>query len=978
MLYSCHSYFSLKFGVAKPEDLAKKASELGIKCLLLSDINNTTGCYDFIKECRAQNIKPLIGVEFRNEDQWLYTCIAKNNEGFREINEFLSEHNFLKVNFPAVAREMPNTYVIYPFTTTDRDLKENEFIAVRPSELNRLVSVKSTKLKSRMVAFHQVTFLKPAEFLLHMHLRAIDHNTLLTMISDEQLAAKNEIFQAPDKLYALYKEYPLLLLNATKIMEDSNFEFQFKLSRNKQIFSTSKYDDKQLLESLAYKGMLYRYGHGNKAAEERIKKELQVIHDLGFCAYFLITWDIIQHTMSNGIYHVGRGSGGNSIVAYCLKITDIDPIELNLYFERFINPQRTSPPDFDIDFSWKDRDRVHEYIFNKYGNKTALLGTMNTFKDSSIIRELGKVYGLPKVDIDNLVENPNNRSLHNEITERIFKVGEALMDFPHLRSIHAGGVLISELPVTYYTALDLPPKGLPTTQWDMYVAEEIGLDKLDILSQRGLGHIKECVEIVKRNVGVDIDVHQVRKFKKDPAINHQLHEGEAIGCFYVESPAMRQLLKKLKCDNYISLVAASSIIRPGVSKSGMMKEYILRFQDPKRIKYLHPVFEEHLGETYGVMVYQEDVIKIAHYFAGLSLADADTLRRAMSGKYRSRLEFDKLTERFFVNCREKGYSDALAQEVWRQMSSFAGYAFCKAHSASFAVESYQSLFLKTYYPREFYTAVLNNFGGFYQPWVYINEAKKHGATINLPDINLSEYTTTILGDQIYLGFIYLKNLESSITDNILKERKLHGPFNDLIDFTSRIQIGIEQLRILIKAGAFRFTGKTKKELMWEQVLYMKAVPVYATKSIFPTEKRELVLPPLRENILEDAYDEWDLIGFPISISRFDMLVTNYRGNTVAKELNSKIGQIVRMVGELVTIKYVHTIKKEWMHFGCFLDVKGDFFDTVHFPDSLKKYPFTGNGVYLIEGKAIEEFGFASVEVHKLGRLPYKPDPRSEK
>jgi DNA polymerase III alpha subunit len=196
----------------------------------------------------------------------------------------------------------------------------NEFISVRPSELNKLVSVKSTRLKSRMVAFHQVTFLKPAEYLLHMHLRAIDHNTLLTMITEEQLAAKNEIFQAPDKLYVLYKEYPLLLINATKIIEDCNFEFQFKLPRNKQIFSTSKYDDKILLESLAYKGMLYRYGPGNKVAEERIKKELQVIHDLGFCAYFLITWDIIQHTMSKSIHHVGRGSGGNSIVAYCLLL----------------------------------------------------------------------------------------------------------------------------------------------------------------------------------------------------------------------------------------------------------------------------------------------------------------------------------------------------------------------------------------------------------------------------------------------------------------------------------------------------------------------------------------------------------------------------------------------------------------------------------------------------------------------------------
>lgn len=977
MLYSCHTYFSLKYGVIKPEDLASKAKELGIKCLSITDINNTTGCYDFIRECRSNNIKPIVGVEFRNDDQWLYTCLARNNEGFREINEFLSDHNFMKAPFPAVPRKMNDVFVIYPFSTKVKDLKDNEYVAVRPGDINKLISINSTLYKSRMVAFHHVTFLKPSEFLLHYHLRAIDHNTLLTMITPDQLATKDEVLQNPDFYYSIYKEHPAIIRNTIKIIEDCNFDFEFKVSRNKQIFSTAKYDDKILLESLAFKGMAYRYGNENWEAQARIKKELQVINDLGFNAYFLITWDIIRHTMERGIYHVGRGSGGNSIVAYCLKITDIDPIELNLYFERFINPQRTSPPDFDIDFSWKDRDSVHEYIFKKYGNHAALLGTMNTFQDSSIIRELGKVYGLPKVDIDTLVERPNDRSLHNEITERIFKIGGLLMDFPHLRSIHAGGVLVSELPVTYYTALDLPPKGLPTTQWDMYVAEEIGLDKLDILSQRGLGHIKECVEIIKRNVGADVDVHQVRKFKKDPTINRQLHDGEAIGCFYVESPAMRQLLKKLKCNNYISLVAASSIIRPGVAKSGMMKEYILRFQDPKRIKYLHPVFEEHLSETYGVMVYQEDVIKIAHHFAGLSLADADTLRRAMSGKYRSKAEFARMTERFFENCKEKGYHDELAREVWRQMSSFAGYAFCKAHSASFAVESYQSLFLKTYYPREFYTAVVNNFGGFYQAWVYLNEAKRHGATVNLPDINLSEYTTTIVGDQIFLGFILLKNLENSIVLKILEERNERGPFLDLTDFTERVPVGIEQLRILIKAGAFRFTGKSKKELMWEQLMYTNKVPQYKTKSLFATERKELVLPPLRHNILEDAYDEWEIIGFPISLSRFDMLKTKYRGNTTAKELHSRLGKIVRMVGELVTIKNVHTIKKDWMNFGCFLDINGDFFDTVHFPDSLKAYPFTGYGVYLIEGRVVEEFGFASLEVHKLGRLAYEADPRRE-
>lgn len=965
------------YGTSKVEILAQKAQEMGINALIISDLNNTSACFDFYRECTERNIKPIIGIEFRNGDTWLYTCLAKTNYGFKEINEFLSEFNSKKEPLPIKAPAFEQVITIYPVTALDTDLKDHEYIGVRPFEINRTCLRCPIEKKDKLVAFHQVTFCNKEDFELHCNLRAVEHNTLLSMLKAENLARNDEVLYPMDYFHQLYNDYPELLKSAERIIADCNFHFEFKTNKNKQVFTASRYDDKLLLEKLAFDGILYRYGKGNKEAEQRIKKELKVINELGFSAYFLITWDILRYTMDRGIYHIGRGSGGNSIVAYCLKITDIDPIELNLYFERFINPQRTSPPDFDLDFSWKDRDHVHDYIFKRYGKHAALLGATNTFKDSSIIRELGKVYGLPKNDIDDLVERPHSAILQNDITEKIFRLGNQIMDFPHLRTIHAGGVLISELPVYYYTALDMPPKGLPTTQWDMYVSEEIGLDKLDILSQRGLGHIKECVEIVKQNQDADIDVHRVNDFKKDPKINQQLYDGEAIGCFYVESPAMRGLLKKLRCNNYISLVAASSIIRPGVAKSGMMKEYIKRFHNQSKIQYLAPAFEEHLKETYGVMVYQEDVIKIAHYFAGLSLADADTLRRAMSGKYRSKKEFARITQKFFDNCKEKGYPDELAQEVWRQMSSFAGYAFCKAHSASYAVESYQSLFLKTYFPREFYTAVINNFGGFYHTWVYVNEAKRHGAKIHLPDINRSFGTTAIFGNDIYLGWVHVKNLENKIAEQIIEERSRNGNYKDFFDFTDRVPIGMEQLRLLIKVGAFRFTKKTKKELMWAQLTQAKVEVQAVSKPLFIEHRKEFVLPELRHNVIEDGYDEMDLIGFPVSVTRFDMLQTAYRGNTKAKELLPRLGKVVRMVGELVVIKYVHTVKKETMHFGCFLDDQGDFFDTVHFPDSLKKYPFTGYGVYLLEGKVVEEFGFPMVEVHKLGRLPYQPDPRND-
>ncbi len=269
--------------------------------------------------------------------------------------------------------------------------------------------------------------------------------------------------------------------------------------------------------------------------------------------------------------------------------------------------------------------------------------------------EMGKVYGLPKSEIDRLVHDPGNMLNKNEVVDMILSVYNLMEDFPNQRTIHASGVVISEEPITTYCALDLPPKGLPTMQFDMHIAEDIGFEKFDILSQRGLGHIKDCVEIIKENRGETVDVHQPRKFFKDPVINSQLRSSKTIGCFYIESPAMRQLITKLDCDNYLTLVAASSIIRPGVASSGMMKAFIERHHNPSKVEYLHPVFKEQLEETYGVMVYQEDVMKVGHHYGGLDLADADVLRRMMSGKSRSAKHLAEIEDKFFSHCRDMNY-----------------------------------------------------------------------------------------------------------------------------------------------------------------------------------------------------------------------------------------------------------------------------------------------------------------------------------
>ncbi|MBC8005420.1 MAG: DNA polymerase III subunit alpha, partial [Verrucomicrobia bacterium] len=672
MYINAHSYYSLRYGTLSIDQLLEIALLCQVDTLALTDINTSMGIPEFVHKAKAAGIRPIAGIEFRNDDELLFIGLARNREGFRELNEYLSWHNINKRPFELAGWKFSHVVVLYPFGAKEPlELLENEFTAIRPQQVNKLVTSPYRNYQNKLIVWQPVTFTDERSWLIHKCLRAIDHNTLFSKLLAGQYADKEQVMIPRPTLAAFWQQYPRIMENTREILANCSIDFTFRASKNKTTYSQTREDDKLLLEKLAYEGMVYRYGRNNPVAKKRVAHELQIIHDLGFSSYFLIAWDVIHYTLSRGFYHVGRGSGANSIVAYCLRITDVDPIKLDLYFERFLNPKRSVPPDFDIDFSWKDRDEVQDYIFKRYGkNHAVLLGATSTFKEKSIIRELAKVFGLPKEEIDLLIDDPSNPYNKNEVAALITGIGGYMEKFPNHRTIHAGGILVTEEPITYYTALDLPPKGFPTTQFDMYIAEEMGFEKLDILSQRGIGHIKEAVEIIYENQREEIDIHRVDKFFEDQKVKQQLKEGETIGCFYIESPAMRGLLKKLKCDNFISLVAASSIIRPGVAKSGMMKQYIQRFHHPESIQYLHPVMKEQLEETYGVMVYQEDVIKVAHHFAGLDLAESDVLRRAMSGKYRSLAEFKRIEEKYFENCRKLGHPDEIALEVWRQIESF--------------------------------------------------------------------------------------------------------------------------------------------------------------------------------------------------------------------------------------------------------------------------------------------------------------------
>ncbi|MGB6048910.1 MAG: PHP domain-containing protein, partial [Flavobacteriales bacterium] len=998
MFLNAHSWFSFKYGVMRPEALLEEAWKVGVRTLALTDIHSTAGVPDFVRDAERFGVRPVAGIEFRQGSRLLYIGIAKNNDGFQQLNELLSPHLLDGGILPEEPPEFSDAFFILPFSMPLRLLKPNERIGIKPTELTRLPFSPWAKRMRDLVALLPVTFRHQRDFNTHRLLRTMAKNTLISLLPAEELARPDECFCSEEEVRNSYRDYPQLVQNAERLLEECSIVFDSS-DKTRKVFGTSVAADRERLHRDTLEGLRYRYPNATPQVIARMEHELDVIERMGFISYFLINQDIVRFARSKGFFHVGRGSGANSLVAYCLGITDVDPMELNLYFERFISTARKKPPDFDIDFSWKDRDEVYKYVFNKYNGEgagtihAAQIATYTTFQWRGAIRELGKAMGLPPVEIDALGEGVrehyrDQRRMPEGVKRELDKVAQAVVHYghyligmPHQFGIHAGGIVITEKPVTHYTALHRPPKGFPVTQISMLECEDLGLHKFDILSQRGLGHIRDAVELVEARNGNEkrrmknvecrtmpprpvascqlsvgsmeavgaadicggpppslfsalttdngqprtaIDIHDIPRFKQDPAIKEILRTGDTIGCFYVESPAMRMLLKKLQVEDYLSLVAASSIIRPGVAESGMMREYLLRHNNPERVKQAPKELLDIMPETYGVMVYQEDVLKVAHLYAGLDLEEADILRRGMTARFRERPEFKLVEAKFFANCKAKNYPAGQAEEVWRQIESFASFSFAKGHSASYAVESYQSLYLKAHHPMEFLVGVANNFGGFYSTEFYLHEAKRKGAVIEAPCVNTSGELCTLAGPdgnvkckmenvesrtaplpavsplsppsyshfdrrassapprlcgplppnhqspvanhqpQIYLGLANIKSLTDETVRLILHDRQRNGPFADLPDLLHRVPLPLEQARILIRVGALRFTGRSKPQLLWDlALLHVGPVNASAMADLFITKVEEPMLPELHHFPLADAYDELDLLGFPL-------------------------------------------------------------------------------------------------------------------
>jgi len=737
-----HSNYTFLSGAATIADLLRCAQKLGMKALALTDRNGLYGAVPFYKAARERGIQPILGTELDDphNPQMRAVLLAENRRGFSHICHLITRRK-LQDKF-RLAEELERTPEDVIVLSADPSLLERlsgalgadalygELVPATDGDGRKRIKQVIEIAKKRdipLVATNDVHFTHAADHLLHRLLRAIGTNRTLFSLNGEERASPQNYLSAPAQMSRIWKEIPQAIGNTEAIRERCHLDLKLGSYRFPNFPLPAGETPFSYLWKVSFEGLKRRYQPLTENAIGQLKYELEIIERLGFSTYFLVVWDISQRARALRIPAIGRGSAANSIVSYCLGITHVDPLAHNLYFERFLNPHRKSPPDIDLDFCWKRRDQILQYVYKTYGeDHVAMISTTVTLGARSAVREVAKVLGLDAQQIKRLTSRipfwgvrdlrtiredfPECRDLplDREPYRTVMETAQRIMGFPRHLSVHSGGVVISPTPLTDDLPLEMAPKGLIITQYDMFAVEDLGLVKIDLLGQRSLGVLQDTVEEVERHQGRKPEVEDMSMIFGDEPTRQLIRQGRTMGCFYIESPAMRALLKKLRTDTFPGLTAASSVIRPGVAESGMMDQFIQRHHDPAKVHYLHPKLKELLGETYGVMVYQEDVIKVAHHLAGMSLGEADLLRRAMSGKLRSGKAMARLQGTFVSSCQRHGVKKEVAGEIWRQIESFAGYAFCKAHSASYAILSFQVAYLKVHYPAEFMAAVLSN------------------------------------------------------------------------------------------------------------------------------------------------------------------------------------------------------------------------------------------------------------------------------
>lgn len=989
-----HSHYSMMRGVSSVDALCRAAAASGFELLALTDTNGFYGLIHFLEAARKHKIAPIAGVHLKT-DREEAVFLAKSPKGYELLCELVSRRH-LEQDF-SMFRSVPEAMEDVAMLSADPDLikglcsKVDCRVEVLPGPAGRQALRVARELGVSPVATNAVHFVHPDDYALHRLLRAIDLNRTLGTIPPQELVQPGQWLKSPVEMAVHFPHAPEALANTMELArrcytEWDHFRPIFPHYRDRAA------DHFALLVSECRKGISRRYGETNRAIEARLSEELDLIRSKGYVDYFLVVADIVRRRP----IHCGRGSGAASLVSYLLGITHVDPIRHRLLFGRFLNPERKDPPDIDVDFPWDERDGLSDELVRVYGTeRLAFVANHVGFAGRGSVREVAKVFGVPASEIKEVTRRMSHwthpAGLRNRVDHHprfrgvsldppwpeILELASRLSSIPRHLSVHCGGVILVPDRVSRHVPVQRSAKGVRIIQWEKDQTETAGLVKIDLLGNRSLAVIRDALVAIRKNTGEDIDYARFNPVD-DPETMALIRRGNTMGVFYVESPAMRQLQQKTQRGDFEHLVIHSSIIRPAANR--YIREYILRSHgapyDP-----IHPSLGDLLSETYGVLVYQEDVVQVAMALAGFTWGEADGLRKVISKK--STEQLTSYRQRFFEGCQGRGVENRVTEMVWDMFLSFAGYSFCKPHSASYALVSFKSAFLKVHYPAEFMAAVISNGGGYYSARAYISEARRMGLEVLGPDINESEWAYTGSGRTVRLGFLQMQQIRRETLEAILGERARNGPFTSLHDFVNRVVIHPSEASLLVKSGALDGLGGReglhRPQLLWfmESRLNGRLPHHGETRGIPARSIRVPALPdlPPRRRWEQEA----ESLGFILSVhplALYAPAIQSLPHRIVnAADLADHVGRRVFVLGWPITRKEVMTRGGENMEFVSFEDETA-IYETVFFPQAYKRFcqEVDMGSAYLIQGKVESEFETVSLTVQRVSKLyPSKPE-----
>lgn len=1029
-----HTEYSLLDGMCKIQDVTSLARKYRMNSLAITDHGTMAGVVKFYKEAIDKGVKPIIGSEMyiapksrfdktkQEVNAFHITLLASDETGYKNLMA-LSTFSFLEGFYykPRIDIELLSKYskgIIgmsgclqgeIPYLLLKGEIekaeeaakkyieifgKDNFYLEIMDNKLSEQQKANSEiirmgkKLGIKVVATNDCHYLNREDAFAHEVLLCIQTKTHIEDIKRLKFETEEFYFKTQEEMEESFKEIPEALKNTLEISEKCNVEIEFDKHNLPKFYPPDNKTPDQFLEELIKKGIEEKFkvkvkdfSEKNEVVE-RARYELEIIKKMGFSSYFLIISDIVNEAKNKGIrVGPGRGSAAGSIVSYLLGITEINPLNYNLIFERFLNPARISLPDIDIDFCDRRREEVISYIREKYGkNNVAQIGTYGTMAARAVIRDVGRALGMPYNEVDRIAKiiNPApGTSLKEEIVlnpdvkkviesdeniKNLFEISLKLEGLARHSSIHAAGIVITEKEVYNYAPLFIGPKGEIATQYEMAWVEKIGLLKVDILGLKTLAVIDDTIELVKERKGIEINNFPLN----DEKTYELLSRGESEGVFQLESKGMQNLLKDIQPKQFEDIIAVLALYRPGPMKSGMVREYIERKRDPSKTKYDHPLLESILKPTYGVILYQEQVMQIANKLANFTMEEADHLRKAMGKKIPS--EMDKFREKFISGAKENGVKQDKAEKIFDQMSKFAGYGFNKSHSTSYALISYQTAYLKANYPLEFMTALLNSeIGNTKKIEEYIKECERLGIWILPPDVCESDGKFKIFANDIIFGLSAIKNVGSGAIKSIIESRK-NGPFKSLFDFCERVNLRSVNRKViesLIKAGAFDYLEMPRSHLF---AMIEEAIE-HGTKVQKSKEKGEVEIFSAHPTThytnrnLISSLPEWsesrrlsyekDMLGVYLTghpVEKYLPLIKMYSSVSISDIPSINNGEIT-VGGILNELKRTITRKGERMATGEIEGVDGKI-EVTFYPEVFKKYSsvIRANNVVFIKGK----------------------------